>query len=242
MGRVRKHASLASLEGDLFGEHWNVVGSLLPLYQAITVVDVGGGQDTSFWYDAWHNEDALADRFPALHSRCTKKKLSVAQVVAVGVDSPSFLVPRLSAQANSELAQLGHIVSMVSLSNNRDKRRGPFCLGQGRFDSGSLYRLLQSRTAPPHPAAKFIWNSRAPPRVQFFVWLLIHGRVQCRVNLCRKTILDSSICEVCSLEDETASQNSILVPLWPYATGTSGSDEMGLYSERRQSQFSRQSY
>ena len=119
------------------------------------------------------------------------------------------------------------------------------------------------------------------------VWLLIHGRVQCRVNLCRKTIVDSSICEVCSLEDETgehivfdcpfaqqfwqrlgfqtnqpslaerminvqcpqmlkkktfnvlkAFQNSISVPLWPYATGTSGSDEMGLYSERRQPQFS----
>jgi len=94
---VRKHASLASLEGDLFGEHWNVLRSLLPLYQAITVVDVGDGQDTSFWYDAWHNEDALADRFPALHSHCTKKKFSVAPVVAVGVDSPSFMVPRLSA-------------------------------------------------------------------------------------------------------------------------------------------------
>ena len=41
---VRKRASLANLEGDLFGEHWNVLRSLLPLYQAITVVDVGDGR------------------------------------------------------------------------------------------------------------------------------------------------------------------------------------------------------
>jgi len=46
--------------GGPLGEHWNLVRSLLPLYQAITVVDVGDGKDTSFWYDAWHNEDALS--------------------------------------------------------------------------------------------------------------------------------------------------------------------------------------
>jgi hypothetical protein len=63
---VRRHASLASLEGDFFGEHWNVLRSLLPLYQAITMVDVGDGTTTSFWHDAWHNEDPLAERFSAI--------------------------------------------------------------------------------------------------------------------------------------------------------------------------------
>jgi hypothetical protein len=53
-----------------------------------------------------------------------------------------------------------------------------------------------------HSAAKFIWDSHAPPRVQFFVWLLIHGRVQCRVNLCRKSIVDSPMCEVCNQAEE----------------------------------------
>jgi hypothetical protein len=201
---VRKHASLANLEGALFGEHWNVLRSLLPLYQAITVVDVEDGKDTSFWYDAWHNEDALADRFPALHSHCTKKNMSVAQTIEMGVDSSNFLVPRLSSEASNELAQLWQIANLVIFSDNRDKRRGPFCLGQGKVDSGALYRLLQSRTAPSHLAAKFIWDSCAPPRVQFFVWLIIHGSVQCRVNLSRKSIVDSPMCEVCNQERRRA--------------------------------------
>jgi len=59
------------------------------------------------------------------------------------------------------------------------------------------------QNAPPHHADKFVWDSRAPPRVQFFVWLLIHGRVQCRVNLCLKSIVDSPICAVCNQETET---------------------------------------
>jgi hypothetical protein len=86
----------------------------------------------------------------------------------------------------------------------RDERRGLFCLGLGKLDSGSLYRPLQSRNVPPQPAAKFIWNSHAPPRVQFFVWLLVHGRIQCRATLFRKAIVDSPVCEICNLADETS--------------------------------------
>jgi hypothetical protein len=112
------------------------------------------------WYDAWHNEDALADRFPSLQSLHE----SVAQAIEMGVDSSNFLVPRLSPQASNELAQLREITSLVSFSDNRDMHRGPFCIGTGKLDFGGLYCLLQSRTAQPHPAAKFIWGSRAPPR------------------------------------------------------------------------------
>ena len=98
------------------------------------------------------------------------------------------------------------------LSSARDNRCGPFCLPQGKLDSGSLYRLLQSKDAPPHPAAKFIWETRAPPRVQFFIWLMVHGRVQCRTNLFRKTIVNSPICEVCRLSDETGEHIAFQCP------------------------------
>jgi hypothetical protein len=93
---VRQRASLASLDGELIGDHWSVLRSLLPLYQAITVVELGDGLDTSFWYDAWCDEDALADRFLAIHSHCTKKQLSVAQVLDSGLTDSRLFVPRLS--------------------------------------------------------------------------------------------------------------------------------------------------
>jgi hypothetical protein len=118
------------------------------------MVDVGDGTTTSFWYDAWHNEDPLAERFSAMHSHCTRKNVSVEQVGASGsLDSTPF-VPRLSHQATAEFNELHQIVIQTSLTGTRDKRRGLFCLGLGKLDSGSHYRLLQSRNAPPHPAAK----------------------------------------------------------------------------------------
>jgi hypothetical protein len=39
--------------------------------------------------------------------------------------------------------------------------------------------------------------------VQFFGWLLSQGRIQCKANLVRKGIVDSSECDVCHGAEET---------------------------------------
>jgi len=39
-----RSVGIASLKGDLHGEHWEVLRSILPLYQAITTVIIGNGQ------------------------------------------------------------------------------------------------------------------------------------------------------------------------------------------------------
>jgi hypothetical protein len=70
---VQSRASICSLQGDLHGEHWQALRSILPLYQAITTVSVGDGRTCSFWHDIWVGDEPLADRFPALFSHCTAK-------------------------------------------------------------------------------------------------------------------------------------------------------------------------
>jgi hypothetical protein len=65
---VHRHANIASLDGELAGPQWAALRELLPLYQAITTVQLGNGRSTSFWFDVWHEDDCLADRFPALLS------------------------------------------------------------------------------------------------------------------------------------------------------------------------------
>jgi hypothetical protein len=62
-------------------------------------------------------------------------------------------------------------------------------------------------TAPLQPSASFVWDSYAPQLsasfVQFLIWLLMQGRIQCRVNLLTKKVVESATCEVCNQEDET---------------------------------------
>jgi hypothetical protein len=160
------------LDSDLCGSHWQALRSLLPLYQAITSVTIGDGSRTSFWYDAWVDDEALADRFPVLHSHCARKGFSVAQIQASGIDSSQLWVPRMSQQAQSELNEVRTILLHTQFTDTVDSRKGPLCLPKGKFDSGSLYKLLKSKDGEPQPAASFVWDSRAPKRVQFFMWLL----------------------------------------------------------------------
>lgn len=49
----------------------------------------------------------------------------------------------------------------------------------------------------PSNFAAFIWHNCAPPRVKFFGWLLVQGRIQCRLNLVKKNVLTNSSCELC---------------------------------------------
>ena len=48
------------------------------------------------------------------------------------------------------------------------------------------------------------WRSCAPPRVQFFAWLLVHEWIQCKATLARRMILPDSTCELCGDGPETA--------------------------------------
>lgn len=53
------------------GIHWQV----MPLYQAITSVDVGNGTTTFFWYDDWASFGPLHHALPAIFSTAQPKTL-----------------------------------------------------------------------------------------------------------------------------------------------------------------------
>ena len=131
-------------KGELRGHHWEVLRSLLPLYQAITTVTLGNRKSTSFWNDVWFGDDAIADRFPALYSHCTQKDVSVSY--AVNSNLQNAFVNKLTTQAAVELGQ-------VQLSYNKqrsidvdseDTRQSPFSCGHGKLDTSAIYKLLKA--------------------------------------------------------------------------------------------------
>ena len=199
---IRDRADLANMKCSSMGNHWDLLSSILPLYQAITTVCVGDGRATSFWKDVWIGDDALADRFPRLFTHCTNKELSVRQMLDDGL-SHSF-VNRLSPQASDELSQLCAITDDVVLSDQPDTRNSQFSKGPGKLDSTAIYAMLKAQGQQSDPASTFIWENAAPPRVQLFAWLLVRGRVHCRLNLFRKHVVDSPGCTVCGAAQESA--------------------------------------
>ena len=199
---VQRRASISTLTGELHGDHWQTLRSIIPLYQAITTVQVGDGKCTSFWYDVWNDSDeALADRFPALLSHCSSKHATLWEIKSSGLQSA--LVPRLSTAAENERQLVLQVIEETALSETHDKRISPFIRPDNSLDSGALYKMIKARGQGDSPRATFVWQNLAPPRVRLFLWLLTQRRIQCRSVLQRKGIVDSATCEVCSAADET---------------------------------------
>ena len=142
-------------KGELRGHHWEVLRSLLPLYQAITTVTLGNGKSTSFWNDVWFGDDAIADRFPALYSYCTQKDVSVSY--AVNSNLQNAFVNKLTTQAAVELGQVQLIIQQTTLDvDSENTRQSPFSCGHGKLDTSAIYKLLKARGRLSDWASEFI--------------------------------------------------------------------------------------
>ena len=113
------------------------------------------------------------------------------------------MVSRLSPVAAQQLQELQTVIDGVNLTEDMDRRLSAFSCSEGKLDTGSIYKLLKARGQEADESAVFIWKTSAPPRVQFFMWLLSQKCIQCRVNLHRKHIVPNATCELCGEADES---------------------------------------
>jgi len=193
---VRAKINLVMMDGEVVGAHWRDLASLLPMYQAVTTCEVRDGLSTAFWEDRWLSMGTLKDLFPLLYTHATTKDITVAMAVEGGLER--YLVPRLTARAAAELEQLRQILTRVRLRPGDDRRSSPLCDAGGVLRAGPAYQLsMVAAGAPPCDFHAFVWGNRAPPKVQFFAWLLVQERIQCRANLLKKNVVQDATCEVC---------------------------------------------
>ena len=62
---------------------------------------------------------------------------------------------------------------------------------------------MHARADADCPFYKFVWINHTPPRVRFFAWLLVQGKIQCKTNLLLKNIVDDAECELCHMDVES---------------------------------------
>lgn len=71
----------------------------------------------------------------------------------------------------------------------------------GTYSSQSLYKIINFRGIKPvHVSA--VWSLKIPPRVHFFLWLVIKNRALTRDNLAKRRKVEDENCLFC-LEKET---------------------------------------
>jgi hypothetical protein len=135
----------------------------------------------------------VRELFPLLYSHTISEEISVAQVLCDGLDR--HLVPRLTRAAASELdnhLQL-QLLWTVSLRDGADRRHCSLAYKPNNLHSCAAYKQLMGIVgSPPCDFATFVRKNWAPPRIQFFAWLLAQERISCRSNLVKKHIVDDA--------------------------------------------------
>ena len=120
--------------------------SLLPIYRAITVVNLADGTTTSFWNDVWDGHDSLAERFQELLTHCQNNEITVKQ--AYDGELQRSLTARRSAQANEQLVQVTQIMTQHPLSDGRDQRRSPMLKENGDLVSSLPLPVTSEENTP----------------------------------------------------------------------------------------------
>ena len=141
----------------------------------------------------------------------TRPNASVKDALLHSVDT--LLRPRRTRAAAEERAKLELLLTPVRLRHGDDVRVCAFQKADGCLDTSSLYKALMAAHTPHTTCSDFIWKNRAPPRVQFFVWLLVQRRVHSRSNLLKKSIVTDATCELCRNHPEPVDHLAFACPV-----------------------------
>ncbi|TVU26071.1 hypothetical protein EJB05_28600, partial [Eragrostis curvula] len=199
---VHEQTDIATLDGDICCDHWETIRALQPAYMELTTVRLGNGATTSFWNDAWLPQSRLSEKLPALYSHALKPKSSVHTVITDGLRA--HLQPRLTRIAEIELQCAEDWLALINLRDVPDQRCSPLIDEDHKLRTLPIYKMLIAGTDFTCDYATFVWKNCSPPRVQFFTWLLVQGRIKCRTTLLTKHIVDDDICELCLVVAESA--------------------------------------
>jgi hypothetical protein len=71
----------------------------------------------------------------------------------------------------------------------------------GVYSVKSMYAIINFRGIIP-VNIHFVWKLKVPPKIRFFLWLIVHNKILTRDNLVKRQSIDDLTCVFCK-EEET---------------------------------------
>ncbi|CAN1151748.1 Transposon TX1 uncharacterized 149 kDa protein [Linum perenne] len=187
---------------------WSRIARFSPNVWRFALIDPGGGF-CSFWSDYWGSGIRLADSYPRI--KAADARFPGGRVFDyLSFDRSRWDIPlrfNLRGGARREflalLAQLAALPQPV-LTEGPDAIVWPAGTNQ-LFSVGSYRKLLYAErfTGCPEFPAKLIWPRCAPPKVQFFCWLVFKNSIATTDNLQRRGFIFPNRCVLCGRAAES---------------------------------------
>lgn len=71
---------------------------------------------------------------------------------------------------------------------------------KNQFTTKSLYRFLTDRGVPSK-ATRYIWKSKVPLKIKFFLWHVFNNKLQVAQNFIKKGWHRDGVCSLCGCEE-----------------------------------------
>jgi hypothetical protein len=155
---------------------------------------VGNGRKIKFWEDNWLGTSSLAIQFWDVYVIAIEKTSTIKEIW----DGENLMCTfRRSVDDRLERMwlEIVQLASTITFSDVEDSMIWQFS-SNGIYSSQSLYKVINHRGVLPVYISA-VWKLKIPPRVHFFLWLLLKNKTLTRDNLQKKKQIPSKNCLFC---------------------------------------------
>jgi len=169
---------------------------------SLTVI-CGDGNEAKFWTDSWSSVGPLNLFAPNLFGSVSRagKRRSVRAAIAQRQWARD-IVGATTTQVILQYLQVWNIAESVQLDPLSVDRFVWKWSPDGNYSASSTYRAFFHGSAAML-GARELWKTKAPPKVKFFVWLMLHRRLWTGDRRRRHGLQDHDLCAFFSQEAET---------------------------------------
>jgi hypothetical protein len=147
----------------------------IALFNAATRVDLGSGDRASFWTSRWLEGEAPASLFPALFKHSKRKNRTVKDALAEErwIRDVDY---NMTEQIIADFVSLWTCIRDMALDPAREDKITWLHTSDGQYTAKSAYEI-QFLGMTTSMTASTIWRTKAPPKCQFFTWLMLQNRI-----------------------------------------------------------------
>ena len=168
----------------------------------------GNGKLINIWYDSVLGK--IPPHLPRLQQRMGKMGLTTIWDISKWENSEGkrwmgWHLLELPDELDEEKSQLLiHLTGIAPLcQNRRDKRGWGDQIGNYSASEG-YHRFSTDFNVPANPKIwNYNWNNTSLPKIDLFIWTLLHGRILIGENMERRGIAGPFRCPLCATAGET---------------------------------------
>jgi hypothetical protein len=171
------------------------------LFHASTIVKVGKGDMTNFWYSTWLEVRSPRNLAPTLFQKSRRKNFTVQRAL-----QNNFWIaqvcPLTTEKEIKEYADLWEENQLTHRDTESDDQITWRWTQTGEYTTKSAYHIqFRGRTKTRNISQ--IWKAKTEPKCRFFAWILLHKKILTANNLAKKGWPHDPQCKLCSNAAET---------------------------------------